>query len=56
MKKASITPAQLKAYYVGKGHLTANFEPTDLPAEYVTNITKPLNWKKAVEAMKEAAK
>jgi hypothetical protein len=54
MRKDGITLAALKAYYVGKGHMPASVEPVDLPADYVTGLTRAENWKKAVTAMKGA--
>jgi len=54
MRKDGVTMAALKAYYVGKGHMPASVEPADLPADYVTGLTRAENWKKAVTAMKGA--
>lgn len=47
MRKDRITPAQLKAYYVGKGHLPQTVEPEKMPAAYRTKLVQ--NWAKAVE-------
>jgi len=54
MRKSGISPEQLKAFYVTKGHMPESVEPTALPADYVGVLTKPENWKKAVAAIKEA--
>ena len=54
MRKAGISPEQLKAFYVAKGHMPDSVEPSDLPADYVGVLTKPENWKKAISAIKEA--
>jgi hypothetical protein len=47
-------PEQLKAYYVGKGHMPATVEPEDLAHDYVEGLTKPGNWSRASAAMKGA--
>jgi hypothetical protein len=52
MRKDGITPEVLKAYYVARGHVTDNMEPTALPPDYVAGLTKPENWKQALERMK----
>jgi hypothetical protein len=49
MRKDDISRLQLKAYYVGKGHLPDTVEPEKLPATYRTKLIQ--NWAKAVEAM-----
>jgi len=53
LEKAGVSPAQLKAYYVAAGHFADEMEPENLPTDYVTSITKPVNWKKAVAKMQE---
>lgn len=47
-----ISPAQLKAYYVGKGHFTASVDPDKLPEDYVKKITDKANWKRVVAHIK----
>jgi hypothetical protein len=41
MRAAKITPEQLKAYYVGKGHLPKTVEPCALKADYIRALTQP---------------
>jgi hypothetical protein len=55
MTESGITPAQLKAYYVSRGHMPATVEPSALPANYVESITKATNWTKIVAAIKNGA-
>jgi hypothetical protein len=51
MRAAKITPEQLKAYYVGKGHLPKTVEPSALKADYIRALTQPANWAKVVSAI-----
>lgn len=51
MRVAKITPEQLKAYYVGKGHLPKTVEPSALKADYIRALTQPANWAKVVSAI-----
>ena len=51
MRAAKITPEQLKAYYVGKGHLPKTVEQSALKADYVRALTQPANWAKVVSAI-----
>jgi len=51
MRAAKITPEQLKAYYVGKGHLPKMVEPSALKADYIRALTQPANWAKVVSAI-----
>jgi len=55
MTDSGITPAQLKAYYVGRGHVPATVEVNALPSDYVESITKVTNWTKIVTAIKNGA-
>jgi hypothetical protein len=52
MKKDGITPEELQAYYIDKGHFPNVVEPTALPSDYVGKLTAPENWKLAVAAIK----
>ena len=51
IKKAGITPEQLKAYYVGAGHQPATVEPSKLPEKYITALLA--NWEKVASKIKE---
>jgi hypothetical protein len=51
MRAAKIAPEQLKAYYVGKGHLPKTVEPSALKADYIRALTQPANWAKVVSAI-----
>ena len=51
MQADGITPDELKAYYVGAGHQTADVEPQDLPERYISALLG--NWDKAATKMKE---
>lgn len=46
MAKDGITPAQVKDFYVSKGHKPAAMEPKDLPADYISLLTRIDNWEK----------
>lgn len=56
MQKDGITPAQVKDFYVSKGHKPAAMEPKDLPADYIKLLTRIDNWEKVklhVKGMKQ---
>ena len=53
MTLSGITAAELKAYYVRKGHFPAAMEPDNLPEDYVTKITKSSIWEKVTANIKE---
>lgn len=52
MEAAGISADELKAYYVGRGHMPSTVEPANLPADYITSMTASSNWSKAVAAIK----
>jgi hypothetical protein len=46
MAKDGITPAQVKDFYVSKGHKPAAMEVKDLPTDYIGLLTRIDNWEK----------
>lgn len=54
MKASGVSVPQLVAYYVDAGHFPDTMAPEDLPADYVSALTRPGNWKKAAQKMKGA--
>lgn len=53
MRRDGVSPEVLKRYYVViRKHLPDTVEATDLPPDYVENLTKAENWKRVVAAIK----
>jgi len=55
MARGGITPGQLMSFYVGNGTFPDSVDPAHLPADYVTALVKPANWKRVVATIKKEA-